>query len=346
MKFNGIQVLRTIAALAVVLSHTGSFSIQILGLESAAMRFLSEHGIFRFSLVVFFAVSGFVMAHAIRGAKPGEFLVFRALRVFPTLWIAALGVLAFKLVAFRHYPEGPGAILAGLFLLPLGDRAHHLLGVEWTLVYELFFYASIASFVWLGGRKCLLIGCGIWLAAVAVRCVIAPGWGTTERPEWFHVPLSGWHIPTLMGVFAYALRERYGALPFGTRLAAFAFLANSFVLPATAEGWLAMQAVAGALFVWWFADYAIDENHFMVKLGDASYGIYLLHAQIISVFLAVAHKHGLSVNGPWVLPAAAFTLALALGYGYGVFETRLYHRLRKRLKRRMAPPQQPLRIAA
>lgn len=348
MKFQGIQILRAVAALAVVVSHLGSFAIQILHLDSPFLTFLSTHGIFRFTLVIFFAVSGFVMAHALRSAPPGEFLLMRLLRLFPTFWIAALGVLVLKLVAFGHYPADLGSILAGLFLLPGGERVHHLLGVEWTLIYELYFYLSITLFLRLGGQRGLLLGCGVWLAATLTRCLFLPTFGTTERPEWYHVPLSGWHLPTLFGVFAYQLRERWGTLPLGCRFLAFTLLSNSFLFAPTTELWLILQAAAGALMVWWYADVEISERHVLVRLGDASYGIYLLHAQIISLFFAVIHKRGWDAGVEWNLLPAALSLAVSIGFAYGWLEFRLYRELRKICLRRLrpAPEPVPLRLSA
>lgn len=350
MKFQGIQILRAVAALAVVVSHLGSFAVQILHLDDPLLTFLSTHGVFRFTLVIFFAVSGFVMAHALRDAPPGEFLLMRLLRLFPTFWIAALGVLVLKLVAFGHYPADLGSILAGLFLLPGGERVHHLLGVEWTLIYELYFYLSITLFIRLGGQRGFLLGCGIWLTATLGRCAVLPNFGTTERPEWYHLPLSGWHIPTLLGVFAYQLRERGGPLPLGCKFLALTLLCNSFLFAPTTEVWLVLQAVSGALMVWWYADVEVSERHVLVRLGDASYGIYLLHAQIISLFFAVIHKRGWAAGAEWNLLLAALTLAVTMGFTYGWLEFHLYRKLRKvclkRLRPTPTPDPAPLRLSA
>ena len=341
MKFQGIQILRAIAALTVVAAHLALYSKRIFQFDFPILNLLATHAIISYSLVLFFGISGFVMAHALRGAPPGEFLLLRLLRLYPTYWLAAIGVMLFKLIRDGSYDVSKTQILTGLLLLPRGDNLHFALGVEWTLVYELFFYLAITLFAWVGGYRGFLIGCGVWLAAILGRCIYLPNQGMiemTERLHWSNVPLSGWHIPTLIGVFAYQLRERWGPLAIGWKFLAVTLLFHSYIYAPKTELWLVIQGLAGSLMIWWFADMAIKESNFFVRLGDASYGIYLLHVPIIVAYLELMRdRFGWQGPGSWNLLPAAGMLVLCGGGAYGWFESRMYRHLRRRVGRMLRP---------
>lgn len=340
MKFQGIQILRALAAFTVVASHLSLYSTRIFHFEFPILDFLATHGIISFSIVIFFGISGFVMAHAIRGSGAGGFLFQRLLRLYPTYWLAAIGVMALTRIATGEYDVSSRQIITGLLLLPRGDNLHFALGVEWTLVYELYFYLAITLFYWLGGYRGFLIGCGFWLGAILVRCALYPNMGLldmTARLHWSNVPLAAWHIPALIGVFAYQLRERFGPLAFGWKILAFALLFHSYLYASETELWLPMQGLAAALMIWWVADIPTRETNIFVRMGDASYGIYLLHVPIIKAYLNTMHdRFGWNGPGSWNLLPAAATLVLLIGYGYGWFEMRMYRRLRKWAARQMS----------
>ena len=126
MRYRSIDVLRGLAATAVVLSHAKpEFSFGAIGVD------------------IFFVVSGFVMAHVSRQRTPGQFLSDRAWRIFPVYWVLAvpwvLGGLAAGAV-------GPLAAINSILLVPtwwLGLE-YLFIGVSWTLAYELAFYGSVA----------------------------------------------------------------------------------------------------------------------------------------------------------------------------------------------------------
>ena len=87
--------------------------------------------------------------------------------------------------------------------------------------------------------------------------------------------------------------------------------------------------------IWWLADLAIKETHFFVRLGDASYGIYLLHVPIIVAYLEfMRDRFGWEGPGSWNLLPAAWMLAMSGGFAYGWFESRLYRRMRKFVDRK------------
>src|ERR1700753_3607011 len=92
---------------------------------------------------VFFVISGFIMPHVSfpigrPPLRPAAFLGRRILRIYPFYWLCCLAMLALGLAGFlRHQDQSAQTILCSLLLFP---NSHYLVGVAWTLVYEIYFY--------------------------------------------------------------------------------------------------------------------------------------------------------------------------------------------------------------
>ena len=125
MRLRSIDIVRGLAALAVVFAHVDDrFAVGAAGVD------------------FFFVVSGFVMAQVSRNRTPSQFLTDRAWRIFPMYWVIALPVVLAALPSAAITPLGA---LSSLMLWPHWFGLHSIfIGVTWTLVYELAFYASVA----------------------------------------------------------------------------------------------------------------------------------------------------------------------------------------------------------
>ena len=154
-----IQVLRALAALAVVAYHAlqwdrGGFDVGRAGVD------------------VFFVISGFIMWHVTSGrdVAPGAFLWRRFTRVAPLYWLATLGALAVALVWPAFLPEvRPGwrhLALSLAFVPHLDPRGlpFPTLPPGWTLDYEALFYAIFAA---------ALAGPRAWRGRLVVGALIA-----------------------------------------------------------------------------------------------------------------------------------------------------------------------------
>ena len=125
-RLKSIDVLRGLAASAVVLRHSDEqFLFGSIGVD------------------FFFVISGFVMAQLYRERSASQFLFDRAWRIFPIYWVALLPWL------FVHGSSGSGITvqetMASAMLVPnwFGMTGTYL-GVAWTLLFELLFYAGVA----------------------------------------------------------------------------------------------------------------------------------------------------------------------------------------------------------
>ena len=139
----GIQMLRAIASIAVVIYHAldqsygakHHFPVTWMMMPGAA------------GVDIFFVISGLIMFHVTFGAgkspiSPVEFLKRRVLRIYPLYWILLLPFFAARAAGFLHNsPLTNTQVLTSFLLLPDTKR---LMFPAWTLVYEMYFYAVFA----------------------------------------------------------------------------------------------------------------------------------------------------------------------------------------------------------
>lgn len=181
--FSGIQGLRFVAALLVVVTHTVFYAHERLDPSFRPWSYGSV------GVDVFFAISGFVMMHTVRRLEgtPRAWAIFarrRLDRIVPLYWLATtLKVLTLVLVpsAVLHATLEPANTLGSYFFIPTRNAEGNIepvLGVGWTLVFECAFYALVALCLALRLRVLPTVG------AVLVTCS-ALWWAfDAARPAW------------------------------------------------------------------------------------------------------------------------------------------------------------------
>ena len=93
---------------------------------------------------IFFVISGFVIANSASKASPTEFLLGRALRLYPAVWIAATASFL-VLILFGTAPVSKFIVpyIHAMTLVPKGVTGDWLDGVYWTLAAEMAFYGLV-----------------------------------------------------------------------------------------------------------------------------------------------------------------------------------------------------------
>lgn len=150
-RFAFVDALRGIAALSVVLFHVYAKNL----LPMTGYQFPEPlHSVFvngYLGVHVFFVISGFVIAQAIRGELitpryVGWFALRRSLRLDPPYWatIAAMIVLSYISNHMQHDRSLPmptvGSVVAHLFYAQSFLGYQQIVGVFWTLCFEVQFY--------------------------------------------------------------------------------------------------------------------------------------------------------------------------------------------------------------
>src|SRR5215213_5964379 len=164
-----LQILRGAAASAVLLYHASIYLRREHGDAVFLAIFDDRFGLY--GVAVFFAISGYLMAHLVRTSDPWSFLSHRVLRIYPIYvlvvgaWIA-LGPLV---------NASPRFDAIGLLLVP-GDARPYPLGVEWSLIFETTYYVLLFLLALAGLQRWLETIAVGWIAGILAVTLFAPSW--------------------------------------------------------------------------------------------------------------------------------------------------------------------------
>jgi exopolysaccharide production protein ExoZ len=319
----GLQVLRAIAALMVVLHHA---RLSVPG--SDAWPTFGEAGV-----DIFFVISGFVMAYTTnpdprlsmrqRVQAAGMFLRRRVIRVVPLYWLALLWTSRRALVQGQVGTD----LAQDFFFIPHPNAAIHTwlaptLQQGWTLNYEAFFYLLFGAALLFGTQRirvllAALLGCvllGAWLSAagwpaafdspagIARRfygdnILLEFGYGVLLQRFMSGNPMPAWP----RGVFWVLAAIGLACLGLGHGLGLRGVLEG---LPAVLIVWACIQACAGR------------RMPVFELLGAASYSIYLFHWASFGGAKPIAAALAPMADGPAkvaLLMGAHFAVALLAG---------------------------------
>jgi peptidoglycan/LPS O-acetylase OafA/YrhL len=154
--FAGVQALRGIAALSVVVAHIVSIRTD-MGIESSIA--LGALAVLQSGVDVFFVISGFIITvTAVRaGAERGrwgavDFAWSRVQRIYPIYWV----VLAAAFVSSYWISVGPPVFSGDKLttdVILLRTPANYFVSPAWTLYFEVSFYAAAAVAIALVPRQ-------------------------------------------------------------------------------------------------------------------------------------------------------------------------------------------------
>ena len=328
MRFNNIQILRFFAAASVVLYHSHYYVGTTLWKTPLTRAFDFR---FTWGVELFFALSGFVVSHSLTKSTPGRFFALRLIRIYPAFWLAASIAIAGR-VAFGGHPFNRG-LLSALTLMPAGGAGYPL-GIEWSLVYEVFFYTLIAAIALIPLRFAREWAMVVWLAAIAAMAMFGPIRATSFFPTLGTIAFSAFNLPFIAGVLGYSLFRGVDRLPLAifvatvpiALLAADGDIALEVQLAFRAIGFAALVLSAAEISRRWDA---LPTNP-LVKLGDMSYGLYLIHVPVILAVLSWHRFAPAEANDAFITCAGT---ALVVGCAYGWVEVGLYRRNKALLDR-------------
>lgn len=296
MRLYNVQCLRFLAAAAVLIGHTQH--------ESAA-RLSPPWFFWGAGVDVFFIISGLIMYVQSSEAfgRPGaasEFIRHRLQRVVPIYWIFTALMIASTLLLTAHIDHKQTSaphITASFLFFPWPNefgKLHPILGVGWTLNYEMLFYAIF------GASLLFRRGILVLLSAFAALLVIG---AVSPAGAW---PLRFWGAPIILeflfgiGLGAAYLRGMRLSLSAGVALA-FAGVAALLVIRYLGfkdETWRFATVGLPALMIaaaFTLTPQPSDKKGWigwMVLAGDASYALYLSHPFTINVVKLAMQKAG------------------------------------------------------
>lgn len=283
----GIQYLRALAAVAVVVFHAA--------LPAGLHFWVGEAGV-----DLFFLLSGFLMAVITTAdTRPIDFLRNRARRIVPLYWIAtsAMLLLALAGLAPRMRLEAWHVLSSYLFVpsrSPMSGEVFPLLVPGWTLNFEMFFYAGFAVALWVAARRRVALLCVVLVGAVVAGQCFEPSGAiavTYTSPM-----LLEFVVGMMIGQWWTQGRAAPAVLGRASLVLAALLFAMVWSLDTDRMRVLLFGIPAALLFV---SVLAIEQRKRIGKvalpllLGNASYSIYLWHTLAISVVARVAGAIGL-----------------------------------------------------
>lgn len=306
----GIEALRGLAAVAVVLCHAATHVNLAFGMPLLARLFRPGHA----GVDLFFVLSGFIilLVHRSDVGRPERLKRYahrRFVRVWPLYWVALAVTIGLRVAGGNAFPA-LGDLAWSAALLPTGTP---ILGIAWTLQFEALFYLLFGLLML--DRRLGVVALAGWLAVVV-------GWNAGPVTSIFGVEFFfGMGVAELVrreGVRWPVVVAGLGGFMFAAAWAAEAagVLYGYGVAARFAYGLSAAMLVAGVATM-----RTATVPRPLAVLGSASYSIYLFHLAGIGTVWQVLSRSGVD------MPPLAWLVVLAAS---GVIAGLVVHRFVER----------------
>lgn len=316
-----IDGLRILAALCVVFYHY-TFSGWVGGASPVAFPDESSWSKYGYLGVdLFFLISGFVVLMSAWGRTPRQFLVSRAVRLYPAYWVGLAITTVVTLTLGRGlYELSAAQVLTNLTMFQAVADVPNVDVVYWTLWTEMRFYFLILLFTWIGmTRTRVMAAMWGWLGATfAVEAGLLPKVADLViQSEFAHYFIAGmalfmlyrfgltWQIAVLVPIclgnavyraigYSASVGRRYG-VEFEP-----AIIATVVVVIFLVMTLVALRATRVLAKPW------------LVVAGSITYPLYLLHAHIGFILFNrigdAVNRHVLLYGMVAVMCAAAYAV--------------------------------------
>jgi exopolysaccharide production protein ExoZ len=306
-KLESLQVGRGIAAFMVLLFHSQVF-MRAVHPESMFARMF---GFGRTGVDFFFVLSGFLMVyvHSRDFGEPrrlGIYAYKRLTRIYPVYWVLCAVLIPLVLLApWVMQNQGKTTfttLLLSVFLVP--HEGARLIGITWSLEYEMMFYVAFAAF-FISARFGLLCFAA-WFLAIVCAAIWGPptlnSIGVPAIAPFFLGFMLNLHVAEFMlGMIAAWLVQRDVRLrmPRALLVAALvaaavfaAYEANFLPEDRTLRTVTAAYGLIAGMIVFAVVQtelrYPVRIPRWLTLLGAASYAIYLTHYLVVALAVVVA----------------------------------------------------------
>ena len=289
-----------------------------------------------YGVLVFFVLSGFLMEGAVRKYDARTFLLHRFVRLYPTYWILFLALYFVQGTRTGTWQAVPWNSLT---LLPLGEM-YRPLGVEWTLLYEVFFYAVCALLCfWRKAQPWVLL---LWVGIVAIAVFKYNQYGTTYQPTLLQIPFSVWNVGFISGGLAgFANRKIHDVDTATLTLVGLSLVFLGELLNPAAKLFLAGPGIACGVIALTRTRTTMNTAGLGVRamfmLGEYSYGLYLVHS--LSIQIALQYVSDSMLAEPVSVFAGMIGVGLCSGIVAGRIDMVLYRHLKNWIDMRMRVPE-------
>jgi len=340
-KFQSIQSLRFFAAALVFGLHWQSRMEGLSHRYGVAFPHIAFSG--GLGVHIFFVISGFIMTWLTyeRFGRPGvpmQFALDRITRIVPLYWIFTTIYVLLVILGVRFGDASQlivptlWQVLKSYLFVPYLNQAGNnfpVLGVGWTLNFEMMFYAILTG--------CLLLrpGAGLITLFVAFAAIFAAG-RLPWAPEVLRIYSNPYIFEFLAGVLLALIRMRFGVLV-PVRAHPLLLLVPIMVLTAlhnTGESPWRVANIPVALVLVAFAVLGRDQGDDAISrafaaMGDWSYSLYLLH-ELVLIAVGVAWHKTAGGHGLYLLAAVMILASIGLSWtSFTYLEKPITRRLRR-----------------
>jgi len=301
-RLTSLDAIRGIAALVVVMGHSIDEAVRLIQspavhdvLQSLSIDYIS---LGRIGVVAFFCVSGYVIPFSFAHKRPvPSFLIARFFRLYPAYWVSMIGALLLAVALSDPFPP-PAQILANITMIQLALGQPDLIGVYWTLFYELVFYGLCLGAFIIGRMQSppYLLAMIAGLSALGlVAAVLRHSGMATGVPIGLFLFLAIMHLGTLARVSdrdATPQARRHFAIGLAIILVTTGPIAGIGFIQKAANQRLVADILS--LYVGLALFFALRRRDDLATtpllfLGRISYSLYLMHPLCLVALVAVGH---------------------------------------------------------
>jgi len=317
-KLDFIQLLRAVAAIAVVLYHAAIVTPKYSPFPARSLNVLSLGA---YGVDLFFVISGFVIFYTTNNISVSQFVRKRIERIVPIYWLYTVFTLliTLELGGGAEFSWKKFLLSISFISFLLGDAP--LMYVGWTLEYEMFFYACVAASMFIWRRTwppvCTLISGLIVLGAL-----------TSPVSAWGKFISASMMLEFLMGILIgqALIWKRIGKVEACSVTAA----ALAVLFADESHRALIVGIPAAALLIAAVKASSYRLPKWVVEVGDASYSIYLIQVFTISACSKGFQRLLPSLDPDLCIVITTFITLIAGMASYSFIELRLRNILRIR----------------
>lgn len=346
-RYENIDGLRAIAALAVVLQHYFGDILREASDRTGIAYRVAAAGIDhfdagRFGVVLFFLISGFVVPFSIRGERPLlRFGVSRFFRLYPAMWLA---LLCLALLLFVQGPApGVSTFVANLTMLPQLFGQKWMSGAYWTLTIEIVFYVLSAGLFAAGllYKPFAIAAFALAMAAATAIPIYLRHIGLSVPIQYISLHVSFLYLGLLlrMALVDRLAGARAGAIAVLVAQAGILLSIGTFSLERNDGFFLVgigpiLAAYVAALLLFLLSvRTGWPTIPLLTWLGALSYSIYLFHGIASLIVFDLFPLTGTWVDGPIMTGCLMLALAMSL-FVYECLEKPMIHLGYKLMKRK------------
>lgn len=295
--FKSIQILRLVAALAIVFFHIPTIGFGTFGVD------------------IFFVISGFVMLLSTE-IKTKNFFLKRLIRILPIYYIFTVGVfiISWKFpFLVNNTTADINHLIKSFFFIPFdknGIGHYPILFIGWTLNYEMYFYSLFAVSLIISKRYRSLLST-FFLSFSYILCK-----DQTYLPLMVYSNSIVFEFVLGMMIYELIIVVRYRYIVYMSLMIFIAMFWGSISINERFFYYGIPSAFAVGFFIYFFEGKNMPK--FLLVLGSASYAMYITHPFVIQIFSKVLNWFDSNIIFQMSASVLSFLLInlLALGIYY------------------------------